>query len=320
MQWKVPSSSSPGAVYGKRPRVLPGRRTHQKQQPRPQQHYKSSSSSSNSVLENGSGSGALLQHHQQQQKPLPQEYLPDQIYWNNGLGGGNSTADITTTPAASESAANFEQDWASVGLDFAVGRNVDADIDIDLLLADDTGRQFDVFQQPSLSPEEEASLIQDLQHSDFSLFENTPVPSLNAQPSVTMENNQDANLSDLLLTNASTEASNNPFPSYDIPMPSAQETTPSSSHSPPLSQRSSQAGSSRSSSSVRSRALEDDAETKRKRNTMAARRYRQRKLDRVAELEKQLAEMTSERDDLKVKLARREAEVGALREVINARR
>ncbi|KAI9898033.1 hypothetical protein N3K66_006393 [Trichothecium roseum] len=203
--------------------------------------------------------------------------------------------------------------------DFAVGRDVDADIDIDLLLADDNGRQFDVFQQPSLSPEEEASLILDLQYSDFNLFENTSVP-LNAQPPVTMENNQDANLSNLLLTNGSTEASNNPFPSYDIPMPSAQETTPSSSHSPPLSQRSSHAGSSRSSSSVRSRALEEDAETKRKRNTMAARRYRQRKLDRVAELEKQLAEMTSERDDLKVKLARREAEVGALREVINARR
>ena len=101
-----------------------------------------------------------------------------------------TTTTTTTTPAASESAAHFEQDWASVGLDFAVGRDVDTDIDIDLLLADDTGRQFDVFQQPSLSPEEEASLILDLQHSDFNLFENTPVPSLNAQPPVTMENNQ----------------------------------------------------------------------------------------------------------------------------------
>lgn len=198
MQWKAPSTSSPGAVYGKRPRVSPGRRTHQKQQPQQQHYIESSSSSGNSVLENGSGGGALLQHHQQQQqqKPLPQDYLPDQIYWNNGLGGGNNTADITTTttttttPAASESAAHFEQDWASVGLDFAVGRDVDTDIDIDLLLADDTGRQFDVFQQPSLSPEEEASLILDLQHSDFNLFENTPVPSLNAQPPVTMENNQ----------------------------------------------------------------------------------------------------------------------------------
>lgn len=53
---------------------------------------------------------------------------------------------------------------------------------------------------------------------------------------------------------------------------------------------------------------------------MAARRYRQRRLDRLAELEKQLAEVTADRDDLKVKLARREAEVGALREVLAARK
>jgi len=53
---------------------------------------------------------------------------------------------------------------------------------------------------------------------------------------------------------------------------------------------------------------------------MAARRYRQRRLDRLADLERQLAEVTSERDDLRVKLARREAEVGALREVLSARK
>jgi len=53
---------------------------------------------------------------------------------------------------------------------------------------------------------------------------------------------------------------------------------------------------------------------------MAARRYRQRRLDRLAELEKKLEEMTSERDDLRVKLARREAECGALREVLGSKK
>lgn len=64
----------------------------------------------------------------------------------------------------------------------------------------------------------------------------------------------------------------------------------------------------------------EDASVKRQRNTMAARRYRQRRLDRLADLERQLAEMTADRDDLRVKLARREAEVGALRDVLAAKK
>jgi len=66
--------------------------------------------------------------------------------------------------------------------------------------------------------------------------------------------------------------------------------------------------------------LDQDPTAKRQRNTMAARRYRQRRLDRLAELEKKLEEMTSERDDLRVKLARREAECGALREVLGSKK
>lgn len=52
---------------------------------------------------------------------------------------------------------------------------------------------------------------------------------------------------------------------------------------------------------------------KRQRNTEAARRYRQRKLDRVTELEEALAAMGKERDELKLKLARSEAEADILR-------
>jgi hypothetical protein len=40
----------------------------------------------------------------------------------------------------------------------------------------------------------------------------------------------------------------------------------------------------------------------------------------MADLERQLAEMTADRDDLRVKLARREAEVGALRDVLSAKK
>ena len=55
---------------------------------------------------------------------------------------------------------------------------------------------------------------------------------------------------------------------------------------------------------------------KRQRNTMAARKYRQKRLDQVADLEKALGDVTDERDELRLKLARREAEVDALREML----
>ncbi|KAM4055812.1 leucine zipper domain-containing protein [Hirsutella rhossiliensis] len=60
----------------------------------------------------------------------------------------------------------------------------------------------------------------------------------------------------------------------------------------------------------------DDAAARRRRNTLAARKYRQRRLDRIAELERALGEVTGERDELRLRLARREAEVEALREML----
>lgn len=63
-----------------------------------------------------------------------------------------------------------------------------------------------------------------------------------------------------------------------------------------------------------------DKIVKRQRNTEAARRYRQRKVDRVTELEEALAAMTKERDDFKIKLARSEAEVDVLRRLVGGRK
>ena len=59
-----------------------------------------------------------------------------------------------------------------------------------------------------------------------------------------------------------------------------------------------------------------DRAFKRQRNTEAARRYRQRKVDRTAELEDALAAMTKERDELKLRLARSEAEAGVLKGLV----
>lgn len=55
---------------------------------------------------------------------------------------------------------------------------------------------------------------------------------------------------------------------------------------------------------------------KRQRNTEAARRYRQRKVDKLTELEEALQSMTQERDELRLKLARAEAEADVLRGMV----
>lgn len=55
---------------------------------------------------------------------------------------------------------------------------------------------------------------------------------------------------------------------------------------------------------------------KRRRNTMAARRFRKRKLDHVSELESKLAKVTEERDGLKLQIAKWEGEVMALRKLM----
>ncbi|RVD85366.1 uncharacterized protein DFL_003690 [Arthrobotrys flagrans] len=55
---------------------------------------------------------------------------------------------------------------------------------------------------------------------------------------------------------------------------------------------------------------------KRFRNNLAAKKYRQKKVDRISELESALADMTRERDELRLLLARKEAEGQVLREIM----
>ncbi|KAI1322112.1 hypothetical protein F5Y16DRAFT_387596 [Xylariaceae sp. FL0255] len=55
---------------------------------------------------------------------------------------------------------------------------------------------------------------------------------------------------------------------------------------------------------------------KRQRNNVAARKYRQKRIDRITELEAELAEVKQDRDDLRLRLARQEAETAALRAML----
>jgi hypothetical protein len=58
---------------------------------------------------------------------------------------------------------------------------------------------------------------------------------------------------------------------------------------------------------------------KRQRNTLAARKYRQKRIDRITELEDTVDKLKSEREELRIKLARQEAETAALKEMLRAK-
>ena len=61
---------------------------------------------------------------------------------------------------------------------------------------------------------------------------------------------------------------------------------------------------------------EYDVLVKRQRNNVAAKKYRQKKIDRIQELEEEVDEVRKERDELRIRLARQEAETKALREML----
>ena len=109
-----------------------------------------------------------------------------------------------------------------------------------------------------------------------------------------------------------------PLPSHQLqagrptPPPSVSTAGPSSSKttSPAIAPRATRASPSVSDSPEEGG---DSRKRKRERNTEAARRYRQRRQDRLEELEEALAAMQKERDELRIKLARSEAETDILR-------
>lgn len=55
---------------------------------------------------------------------------------------------------------------------------------------------------------------------------------------------------------------------------------------------------------------------KRQRNKVAAQKYRQKKLDRITELEVEVSGLKRERDELRIQLAKQEAETAALRDML----
>lgn len=123
-----------------------------------------------------------------------------------------------------------------------------------------------------------------------------------------------------LTLNPAPSHSSQPPSSSAIPLDTPTTTTDPISHSRASSPSSASppgraSGAGRASTSKRD-AEDPDVVVKRQRNTIAARKYRQKRLDRIQELEDALKAMTGERDDLRLNLARQEAETAALREMM----
>lgn len=98
----------------------------------------------------------------------------------------------------------------------------------------------------------------------------------------------------------------------------SQSSTPSPSDSSPHAGEGTSTGHSSSGAGRQPSKTQEDPDTvlKRQRNTIAARKYRQKRLDRVKELEDALESMTQDRDNLRLRLARQEAETAALKEMM----
>lgn len=150
------------------------------------------------------------------------------------------------------------------------------------------------------------------------LFDNIMVPDLNvtqgAQQTLDMGDGFLVQEQPLPVNSSPLEqpsTSSTPNPTNKAPSSSIPGTSTFSLHPSPSS--SSGSGGKRKSSPEDE---DSNVAIKRQRNTLAARKYRQKRLDRITELEDALAAMKDERDDMRIQLARREAEVDALREML----
>ncbi|KAK8086705.1 hypothetical protein PG994_001679 [Apiospora phragmitis] len=128
----------------------------------------------------------------------------------------------------------------------------------------------------------------------------------------------DHNIDQLLLANNTQQpatTSSSAFPLSSV----APSYSPAlaASHSPsPESLSPDSSGTQTNSRKRASPPVDSSTALKRQRNNVAAKKYRQKKIDRITELEMELKGVRDERDDLKIRLARQEAEASALRSML----
>lgn len=168
---------------------------------------------------------------------------------------------------------------------------------------------FDVAGFPSFQYHDHFESASSISSLDFQPLETGPALSLDPSPTITLSPDFPPYTSTSVTTTLLA-----PSPLFPLAQGHLTPSLASPYPPPPPPQPSS------SSRKRRAEAEDPDEESvvalKRQRNTMAARRYRQKRLDRISELEDAVGQLTSERDELRLKLARQEAETAALRDVL----
>lgn len=255
------------------------------------------------------GSGLLLQD-QSFQDPLLFGFGDDDINENNISNNNNISNSINT--------ATFDNSPHLFGDSLNWDPNVSAfgEVDLDNLLVESFCG--DVSLPPSLGNTPPLPMTDDFLLQETPVLDSTfsqphlqpPTSSMTLTPPTTSTSPSTVNTA--LLTNS-------PLPTL---FPPGQSCFPVKLNSPGSSSSASEgsSGSGKRKHPADEEDVEADKALKRQRNTMAARKYRQKRLDRISELEKALDERTDERDDLRLQLARREAEVAALREMLAAKK
>lgn len=229
----------------------------------------------------------------------PDPSVPALSFDYNFTNGGDSLGLFDTTTLGLGDLGTFDTSASSF-----------AGLDLDLSCLDSTPDQ--LFVNMESSSDHLPSVDSLLGYADMLLFDTPSYQGEQRSPQVTLHTSPSLHTS---------SATNSPLSSLDGAMPAA---IPFSHHHHSLSPSSESQPIAMSSSSKRKAAEssatadeEEEAKTnKRQRNTMAARKYRQKRLDLIADLEKALEDMTAERDALKLQLARKDAEAGALREML----
>ena len=116
-------------------------------------------------------------------------------------------------------------------------------------------------------------------------------------------------------TQPTATTSSSAFPVSSVP-PSISPAIAASHSLSPESQSPDSSGTQTNSRKRASPPVDSSTALKRQRNNVAAKKYRQKKIDRITELEMELKGVRDERDDLKIRLARQEAEASALRSML----
>lgn len=148
-------------------------------------------------------------------------------------------------------------------------------------------------------------------HSGFTSQNISPDFSLNPSPIFNMP------LSDHSLSDVSLSPSDYVDPILFPPTPLTANTTPmlAGNNYSPLLHANTKPGKTSGPKKRKASDPEEDPDVilKRQRNNIAARKYRQKRIDRIDELEAEVEEIKKERDDLRLRLARQEAETAALK-------